>query len=204
MQTLNIHPDNPQPRLLQQAVQCIQRGGVVIYPTDSCYALGCDPTHKKALERIRQLRQLDVQHPLALICRTIAEMARYGQLEQKGFRIVKALVPGPCTFLLRATAEVPRRLQHTQHKSIGLRIPDNTLAMALLAALEAPLMTTSLILPNEAWPLDDREAIEKQCQSVDILLWSGPCGVETTTVLDLQRDDPVLVRAGKQDVSDWC
>lgn len=204
MDVLNIHPESPQLRLLQQAVHCIQRGGVVIYPTDSCYALGCDPTNKKALDKIRQLRQLDEQHQFTLMCSTIAEMAHYGQLDNKAFRLVKTLIPGPCTFLLRATAEVPRRLQHTKRKTIGLRIPDNAIAMALLTMLETPLMTTSLIMPNEEWPLYDREDIEKSCQTVDMLLWGGHCGIEPTTVLDLQGDEPVLVRAGKLDVSHWC
>ena len=204
MEILNIHPGNPQPRLLQQAVVCIQRGGVVIYPTDSCYALGCHPTHKKALDRIRQLRQLDEHHQFTLMCSTIAEMAHYGQLDNRTFRVVKALIPGPCTFLLRATAEVPRRLQHTKRKTIGLRVPGNTIAMALLTALKAPLMTTSLIMPGEDWPLHDKDDIEKRCQTMDMLLWGDSCGIELTTVLDLQRDQPVLVRAGKLNVSHFC
>ena len=201
MQTLDIHPKSPQPRLLQQAVQCIRGGGVVIYPTDSSYALGCDPTNKKALDRIRQLRQLNEQHQLTLMCRTIAEIAHYGQLDNQAFRLIKTLVPGPCTFLLRATADVPRRLQHTKRKTIGLRMPDNVIATALLTALDAPLMTTSLIMPGDEWPLYEKEAIEKYCHNMDLLLWGDSCGIEPTTVLDLRGDTPLLVRAGKLDVS---
>lgn len=197
MEVLNIHPQSPQPRLLQQAVQCLQQEGIVIYPTDSCYAMGCLPTAKKALDKIRQMRQLDNQHQFTFMCSEISEMASYGLLNNPAFRLVKSLVPGPCTFLLRATAEVPRRLQHVKRKTIGLRIPDNGIAMALVKALDKPLMTTSLIMPGELWPLNDCKEILKRCQGTDILLWGGSCGTELTTVLDLQGDKPLQVRAGK-------
>lgn len=198
-QLLHIHPDNPQPRLLNLAVDVIRKDGVLVYPTDSTYALGCHPGNKAGLERIRQLRQLDERHNLTLICRDLSELATYAVVDNRMFRLLKAATPGPYTFLLKASSEVPRRLAHPKRKTIGLRLPQHTVTQALLEALDAPLLSTTLLLPGDAWPLNDAEEIQARIgKQVDLILDGGACGLEPTTVVDLASEDaPLLIRRGK-------
>ncbi len=202
MQYLVIHPDNPQPRLISQAVAVLRHGGIVVYPTDSCYALGCHLGDKAALERIRRIRQLDEQHNFTLMCQDLSELATYARVGNQAFRLLKALTPGPYTFILTASREVPRRLQHPRRKTIGLRVPDHPIAQALLETLGEPMLSVTLILPGEELPLTDpeeiREHLEKQ---VDVIIDGGYCGHEPTTVIDLSGETPLVVRQGKGDIS---
>lgn len=202
MQYLVIHPDNPQPRLISQAVAVLRHGGIVAYPTDSSYALGCHLGDKAALERIRRIRQLDEQHNFTLMCQDLSELATYARVGNQAFRLLKALTPGPYTFILTASREVPRRLQHPRRKTIGLRVPDHPIAQALLETLGEPMLSVTLILPGEDMPLTDpeeiRERLEKQ---VDVIIDGGYCGHEPTTVIDLSGETPVVLRHGKGDIS---
>ncbi|MDH7943013.1 L-threonylcarbamoyladenylate synthase [Pseudohongiella sp. SYSU M77423] len=199
-QTLEIHPDNPEPRKISQAADILLGGGVVVYPTDSTYALACHIGDKNALERIRRIRQLSDKHNLTLMCRDLSEIATYARVSNSAYRLLKAYTPGPYTFILPATAEVPRRLMHPKRKTIGLRIPDHAVAQALLEATGEPVMTTSLILPGEEHPLSEIYDIEEQMGNlVDLIVDSGACGLEATTVVDLVDGSPQLVRAGKGD-----
>jgi len=200
-QFLQIHPENPQARLIQRAVEIIRDGGVVVYPTDSGYALGCHIGDKEAMERIRAIRKLDDKHHFTLVCRDLSELSTYAKVDNSAYRLIKRLTPGPYTFLLMATREVPRRLQHAKRKTIGLRVPDNVIAQSLLAALGEPIMSTTLIMPGDEMPLTDpydiREILE---HSVDLVIDGGYCGIEPTTVLDMASDPPAVVRLGKGDV----
>ena len=200
-QFFTIHPDNPNLRLIRQATEVLRNGGVVVYPTDSCYALGCHLDDKEAVARIRQIRKLDEHHHLTLMCRDLSEISRYARVDNAKFRLLKANTPGNYTFILGATKEVPRRLQHPKRSTIGMRIPDNPVALALLEELGEPLLSTTLILPDEDGPLDDaahiRELLEKQ---VDLVIDGGSVGIEFTTVIDLTGDKPVLLRRGKGNV----
>lgn len=194
-----IHPENPQQRLIQQAVQIIRKGGVIIYPTDSAYAIGCHIGDKDSLDRIRRIRQLDENHPLTLICRDISEVSQYAKIDDnRTFRLIKANIPGSFTFSLPATKEVPRRLLNPKRKTIGIRIPDNQILLDLLRELNEPLLSTSLILPGKKLPLADpleiREILEHQ---VDLIIDGGNCGLEPTTVIDLLNDEPIILRQGK-------
>lgn len=196
-QYFTIHPENPQPRLLKRAAEIVAEGGLVVYPTDTTYALGCQIGDKGALERIRQIRRLDKHHHFTLACRDLSELATYARVADASFRILKQLTPGPFTFLLPATREVPRRLIHPKKKTIGLRIPDNPIALGLLEALGAPMMTTTMLLPGHLHPLADPEEIRDRLQSsVDAIIDGGHCGVEPTTVLDLTDAVPEVVREG--------
>lgn len=201
-QFFQIHPENPQHRLIQQAVEIIRKGGVIVYPTDSAYALGCHIGDKDALERIRTLRKLDKNHNFTLMCRDLSELATYARVNNQAFRLLKNHTPGAYTFILEATADVPRRLMHPKRKTIGLRVPDNAIALALLEELGEPLMTSSLLLPNEEYamtdPYDIRDTLEHM---VDLVIDGGYCGLEPTTVVDLTDDTPQLVRQGKGDFS---
>ncbi|MCP1674780.1 tRNA threonylcarbamoyl adenosine modification protein (Sua5/YciO/YrdC/YwlC family) [Natronocella acetinitrilica] len=202
-QYFEIHPETPQPRLIQQAVKIIREGGVVVYPTDSTYALGCAMGEKQALERIRLIRRLGNKHNFTLACRDLSEIGTYARIENTAYRLLKAFTPGPYTFVLRATGEVPRRLQHPKRKTIGIRVPDHPVARALLEALGEPLMSTSLLLPEQddmpyTDPQDIREAIGKQ---VDLIIDAGPCGMEPSTVVDLYDGVPEVLRRGKGDAS---
>lgn len=201
-QFFQIHPDNPQQRLVQQAADIIRKGGLVVYPTDSAYALGCHIGDKDALERVRALRKLDKNHNFTLMCRDLSELATYARVSNQVFRLLKNHTPGAYTFILEATAEVPRRLLHPKRKTIGLRVPDNAITLALLQELGEPLMTSSLLLPGEEFPMTDpydmRETLEHH---VDLIIDGGYCGMEPTTVIDLTDDTPVLVRQGKGDFS---
>jgi len=198
-QFLQIHPENPQARLIQQAVEIVRAGGVIIYPTDSAYALGCQIGNKQALERIRRIRQVDETHHLTLVCRDLADIGNYANIQDNAiFRLIKKYTPGPYTFLLKASKEVPRQLQHPKRKTIGVRIPDNNIVQALLAELNEPLMSSTLIMPNEIEPLTDPEMMQHYLgKQVDLIIDGGFCGSASTTVLDLFNDIPLLVRQGK-------
>ncbi len=201
-QFFQIHPENPQHRLVVQAADIIRKGGVVVYPTDSAYALGCHIGDKDALERIRSLRKLDKHHNFTLMCRDLSELATYARVDNKVFRLLKNHTPGAYTFILEATAEVPRRLLHPKRKTIGLRVPDNAIALALLEELGEPLMTSSLLLPGDEFPMTDPYDIRDSLEHyVELVIDGGYCGLEPTSVVDLTGDLPELVRQGKGDFS---
>lgn len=201
-QIFDIHPDNPQARLIQQAVEIIRQGGIVAYPTDSAYALGCHMGDKAALEKIRRIRQLDKNHHFTLVCKNLKELGNYAQVDNAAFRMVKSLIPGPYTFLLKATKDVPKVLMHPKRKTIGLRVPDNNIVQHLLEKLGEPLLSTTLILPGETLPVVEPYDINELLQGqVDLIIDGGNCGLEPTTVVDLINWPPVLVREGKGDVS---
>jgi tRNA threonylcarbamoyl adenosine modification protein (Sua5/YciO/YrdC/YwlC family) len=192
-----IHPNNPQQRLLVRAAEIITAGGLVVYPTETTYALGCQIGDKAALERIRQIRQLDKHHHFTLACRDLSEISTYARVSDSSFRILKQLTPGPYTFLLAASREVPRRLVHPKKKTIGLRIPQHPVALGLLEVLEAPMMTTTMQLPGDLLPLADPEEIRDRLQKlVDLIIDSGSGGATATTVIDLTGPHPEVVRAG--------
>lgn len=201
-QFFQIHPDNPQVRLIKQAADIVRKGGIIVYPTDSAYAIGCHIGDKKALERIRRIRQLDDKHNFTLVCRDLSELASFARVDNTQYRLLKACTPGPYTFILKATAEVPRRLMHQKRKTIGLRVPENPTAQALLAELNEPLMSVTLIMPGDADPLIDPYDIRSTLEhDVDLVIDGGYCGLEMTTVVDLADDEPALVRQGKGDVA---
>ncbi|HSG89935.1 MAG TPA: L-threonylcarbamoyladenylate synthase [Pseudomonadales bacterium] len=201
-QYFSIHPDNPQARLVHQATEIVRAGGVIVYPTDSAYAIACALENKDGLERIRRIRQVDKDHQFTLVCRDLSELATYARVDNSVFRLLKAHTPGAYTFVLEATREVPRRLMHPKRRSIGLRVPANATALALLEDLGAPLMSSTLILPGDDLPLADpwdiRELLEHQ---VDLVIDGGFCGYEPTTIVDLTGDVPRLVRRGSGEVA---
>ena len=197
-QFFSIHPDNPQPRLIKRAAEIVRGGGVIVYPTDSCYALGCRLGDKTAAERMRTIRQVDARHHFALVCRDLAEIAVYAKIDNRQFRLLKAATPGSYAFILQATREVPKRLQHPSRRTIGLRVPDHKVVRALLAELGEPLLSTTLLLPGDDVPLNDMETIRARLeQQVDLILDGGSCGIEPTTVVNLTGDIPVITRVGK-------
>ncbi len=199
-QFFQIHPDNPQPRLIKQAAQIIHGGGIVALPTDSCYALVCHLDDKAAVERLRRIRGIDEKHHLTLLCRDLSEIAEYARVDNRQFRILKAATPGPYTVILEATKSVPRRLSHPSRKTIGLRVPENTIAHALLAELGQPLIGTTLMLPGDEEMLNDAELIRERLQkSIDLTIDGGACSLEPTTVIDLTGAEPVLMRQGRGD-----
>lgn len=199
-QLFAIHPDNPQARLLRKAVNCIQEGGIIVYPTDSGYALGCQIGNKSALERMRQLRQLEKHHNMTLVCRDLSDLGTYARVSKPIFRLLKAFTPGSYTFILNASSEVPRLMLHPKRKTLGLRIPDNAIALALLECLDAPLVSTSLILPHCKIPLSEPDAIKDLVgNKIDVIIDGGNCGYEPTTIVDLTGDIPVVLREGKGD-----
>jgi tRNA threonylcarbamoyl adenosine modification protein (Sua5/YciO/YrdC/YwlC family) len=199
-QFFQIHPDTPQPRLIRRSVEILLEGGVIVYPTDSSYALGCQIGEKAAMERVRQIRRVDEKHNLTLLCRDLSEIATYARIDNQAFRLLKSLTPGPYTFIYEATKQVPRRLLHPKRKSIGIRVPDNAICRALLAELDQPILSTTLILPGEDLPLTDpyemRDLLDRQ---VDLVIDGGFCGLEPTTVVDMTESPPRVVRAGKGD-----
>jgi len=201
-QFFNIHHDNPQPRLINQTVEILKRGGVIVYPTDSCYALGCKIGDKEAAMRLLSVRGLDGGHDLTLICRDLSELGHYAQVDNAQFRVLKQHTPGPYTFILRGTREVPKRLLHKRHDTIGLRVPDHPVVQALLAELGEPLLSSTLLLSGEDVPLTEpweiRERLEHQ---VDLVIDGGACGFTPTTVVDLTTDTPAVLRYGKGDTS---
>lgn len=199
-QYFDIHPDNPQARLINQAVDIIRQGGVVAYPTDSAYALGCHLGDKNAIERIRRLRQLDDKHNFTLMCRDLSELGVYAKVDNVTFRLLKANTPGPYTFILKATTEVPRRLMHPKRRTIGLRIPKHQITLDLLEALGEPLMSVTLILPDETLPLTDPEVIRDRLgKQVDLIIDGGACNLEPTTVVSLENDQVEVLRVGLGD-----
>lgn len=199
-QYFQIHPENPQKRLIKQACQIIVNGGLIVYPTDSSYALGCQLGNKTAMERIRRLRQLDDSHNFTLVCRDLSELSVYARFNNAVYRLIKAHTPGPYTFVLPATKEVPRRLQHPKRKTIGLRIPTHNIALALLAELDEPLMSSTLIMPGESLPMTEAEDIVEQIgKHVDLVIDGGACGNEPTTVVEFIDDLPEIARIGMGD-----
>jgi tRNA threonylcarbamoyl adenosine modification protein (Sua5/YciO/YrdC/YwlC family) len=197
-QFLQIHPVNPQSRLIQQAVEIIRAGGLVVYPTDSSYALGCHVGDKAGMERIRRIRDLDNKHNFTLMCRDLSEIATYAKVDNSCYRLMKSLSPGPYTFILKATHEVPRRLQNPKRKTIGIRIPDHPITQALLAELGEPLMSSTLILPGQDRPETDANDIRERLENdVDLVIDGDNCGLEPTTVIDLVEGSLQVVRKGR-------
>ena len=197
-QYLQIHPDDPQPRYLERAATLVREGGIVAFPTDSCYALGCHLGDKAAVDRIRAIREVDERHHLTLMCRDLSEIAQYARVDNAQYRLLKATTPGSYTFILEGTKELPRRVLHPKRKTIGLRVPDHKVALALLAALGEPLLTTTLMLPGDEAPLTEGWEIQDRLDGhVDLILDGGHCGTEPTTVVDLSGGQPVLIRAGR-------
>ena len=198
---LDIHPTHPQERLIDKAVACLQSGGIIIYPTDSAYALGCAIDNHDGIARIRQIRQLDEQHNFTLMCRDLSEISSYASFDTTVFRLLKAHTPGPYTFIMTATKEVPKRLQHPKKKTIGLRIPDHPVTLALLARLGVPMLSVSLILPGESDAIADISDLPSGVSSaVDEIIDSGSCGIVPTSVIDLTSDVPKVIRIGKGSV----
>jgi tRNA threonylcarbamoyl adenosine modification protein (Sua5/YciO/YrdC/YwlC family) len=199
-QFFQIHPANPQTRLIRRSVEILLEGGVILYPTDSSYALGCQIGEKSAMERIRRIRRLDDKHNFTLVCRDLSEITTYARIDNQAFRLLKSLTPGPYTFIHEATKQVPRRLLHPRRKTIGIRVPDNEICRALLGEMDQPILSTTLILPEHDRPLTDpeemRDLLDKQ---VDLIIDGGFCGLEPTTVVDMTTDPPSVTRIGKGD-----
>jgi tRNA threonylcarbamoyl adenosine modification protein (Sua5/YciO/YrdC/YwlC family) len=199
-QFFQIHPENPQSRLINQAVEIIKKGGVVIYPTDCAYALGCHLGDKKALERIKRIRQLDDKHNFTLVCRDLSEISTYAKVENTNYRLLKSHTPGAFTFILKATSEVPRRLLHPKRRTIGIRVPDHPITLALTEALGEPIMSTSLIMPGDEMPLMDPYEMRQLLQNqVDLIIDGGYCGLEATSVVNLVEEVPEVIRQGAGD-----
>jgi tRNA threonylcarbamoyl adenosine modification protein (Sua5/YciO/YrdC/YwlC family) len=200
-QFFSIHPNNPQPRLIRNTVEILNNGGLIVYPTDSCYALGCLIGNKDAMERIRRIRKVDANHHFTLVCRDLSEISIYAKIDNTAYRLLKARTPGPYTFLLKATHEVPRRLQTPKRNTIGIRVPNHTVTQALLSQLDQPLMSSTLVLPDSQLPLTDpldmRERLEHE---VELIINGGSCGTEPTTVIDLIDGTPTVMRQGKGEV----
>ncbi len=195
---IEVHAQNPQPRLLHQAAQILADGGVAAIPTDSCYALVCHLDDKPAVDHIRRLRRIDERHHLSLLCRDLSEIAAYARVDNASYRLLRLATPGPYTFILEATREVPRRLSHPSRKTIGIRVPDHPVALQLLHELGQPLIGTSLQLPGDELPLTDPEQIRERLHNeLDLVLDAGNCGVEPTTVIDLSAGTPTVLRVGR-------
>jgi len=202
-QLFSIHPENPQIRLINQVVDIIQRGGVVVYPTDSGYALGCQLGEKNAVDQIRRIKKVDDKHHLTLVCRDLSELSHYAKVDNVAYRLIKSHTPGPYTFILKATSEVPRRLLHAKRKTIGLRVPDNRIAQDMLGSLNEPIMSSTLILPGEDMPMTDPYEIQDLLgNQVDAVIDGGFCGMEETTIVDFTGDAPEIVREGAG-IADW-
>lgn len=202
---LEIHPETPQPRLIQRVVEQIRKGGVVAYPTDSGYALGCSLGEKKAIERIKQMRQLDDKHNFTLVCADLSEISTYAKVDNAVFRLLKAHTPGAYTFILNATSEVPRLLLHPKRRSIGVRVPDSQIARSLIDALGMPLMSVTLIPPGEELPMTDPEDIrERFGHQLETVIDGGACSLEPTTVVDLRDLPPQILREGRGDTAPFA
>jgi tRNA threonylcarbamoyl adenosine modification protein (Sua5/YciO/YrdC/YwlC family) len=201
-QFFSIHVNNPNPRLIRQAAAIVRDGGIIVYPTDSCYALGCHIGDKAAMTRIRTIRQVNDKHHFTLVCRDLAEISHYAKVDNRQYRLLKATTPGSYTFILQASREVPRRLQHPKRYTIGLRVPDHPVVNALLSELNEPLLSSTLILPADEVPLNDAEEIRERLEhQVELVMDAGSCGIEMTSVIDLTRDAPEIVRQGKGDLA---
>ena len=204
-QFFQIHPENPQARLIRQVVEIVRKGGVIVYPTDSAYALGCMLGNKDAVARMRMIRDLDKDHNFTLVCRDLSDISTYAKVDNTAYRLLKNHTPGAYTFILQGTKEVPKRFLHAKRKTIGLRIPEHPIAQALLEELGEPMLSSSLILPGDEFPMIDpyeiRQLLEKQ---VDLVIDGGYCGMELTTVIDMVDDAPVLLREGKGDPSSFA
>lgn len=199
-QYFEVHPDNPQPRLLKQAAQILHGGGIAAIPTDSSYALVCHLDDKAAAEQLRRIRGFDDKHHLTLLCRDLSELASYARVDNRQYRLLKLGTPGPFTFILEATKEVPRRVSHPSRRTIGLRVPDHRVTQALLDLLGQPLLATTLIAPGEREPMNDPHQIRERLQkSLQAVVDAGACPMQPTTVIDLSADEPVLVRQGRGD-----
>ena len=198
---LQIHPDNPQPRYIKRVAEVLREGGVIVYPTDSGYALGCHIGDKNAMARFRRIRELDSKHNFTLVCRDLSEISIYAKVDKAAYRMIKSLTPGPFTFIMMATREVPRRLQNPKRKTIGFRVPDNRIAAAILEELNEPIMSSTLILPGNEFPETDAYEIrEKLDYKVDLVIDGGYCGIDPTTVVDVVSGEPEVLRYGKGDV----
>ena len=196
-QYFKIHNENPQARLVSQSVSILRQGGVIVYPTDSSYALGCCIGEKTALDRIRKLRQIPAEQNMTLFCRDMSEIATYASVDNSAFRMMKSLTPGPYTFILKAKRDVPKRLQHPKRKTIGIRIPNNPISLALLAALGEPMISISLVLPNEDLPETEPDVIDDKIgKQVDLIIDGEAGGLDFTTILDMTGDEPVILREG--------
>jgi tRNA threonylcarbamoyl adenosine modification protein (Sua5/YciO/YrdC/YwlC family) len=201
-QLFELHPRNPQLRLIRRAVEILREGGLIVYPTDSCYALGCHIGDKTAMERIQRIRRTDKNHHFTLVCRDLSEIARYARVENWQYRLLKAHTPGPYTFILEATREVPRRLMNPKRRTIGLRVPDHPVVQMLLAELAEPIMSSTLLLPGDDLPLTDALEIRERLQhDVEAVLDAGSCGVEPTTVIDLAGGGVAVTRVGRGDAT---
>lgn len=197
-----IHPVTPQKRLIHRAVEIIDQGGLIAYPTDSCYALGCHIGDKQAMERIRKIRKVDDKHHFTLVCKDLSELSTYAVVDNSAYRLMKNCTPGPYTFLLKATHEVPRRLQTPKRKTIGLRVPNHPIALQLCEELGQPLMSSTLIMPGRDEPLSDPQEMRDLLEhDVDLVIDGGYCGIEATTVIDFVESSPTVLRQGKGDVS---
>jgi tRNA threonylcarbamoyl adenosine modification protein (Sua5/YciO/YrdC/YwlC family) len=203
-QWLSVHPLNPQKRLLERVAAEVRAGGVIVYPTDSCYALGCRLDDKVATERVRVIRKFPKHHLFTLVCRDLSEISTYARVDNSQFRLLKSMTPGPYTFILKATGEAPRRMQHETRKTIGLRIPQHPITQALLTVLGEPLLSCTLILPEDQLPVSDPETVRPRLHhQVDVVVHGGNCGYEPTTVIDLTESEPRIIRMGKGKVS-WA
>lgn len=199
-QIFRVHPESPQSRLIKQAADIIRKGGVAIYPTDGAYAIGCVMGDKRALDRIIQIRRLDAKHNFTLLCRDLSELATYARVDNIAYRLLKHNTPGPYTFILRGTLEVPRRLMHPKKKTIGLRVPDNAIALALLEELNEPMMTATLQMPGDEYPMTDpEEMLQFMGKQVDLVIDGGWGEMVCTTVIDMTEDNPQVIREGKGD-----
>ncbi len=195
-----IHPKRAQKRLIQRAVQIIDQGGLIVYPTDSCYALGCHIGDKHAMQRIRRIRQVDEKHHFTLVCRDLSELSTYAMVDNSAYRLMKRCTPGPYTFLLKATHEVPRRLLSPKRRTIGLRVPEHAVALQLCEELGGPLMSSTLILPGDTEPMSDPQTMRERLEHVvDLVIDGGYCGVQATTVINLTTESPTIERQGKGD-----
>jgi tRNA threonylcarbamoyl adenosine modification protein (Sua5/YciO/YrdC/YwlC family) len=199
---IEVHPTHPQLRLISQAVEIVRAGGIVVYPTDSCYALGCHIGDKAAMERIARIRQTDKHHHFTLVCRDLSEIAKYARVSNQQYRTLRAFTPGPYTFLLLATRETPKRLQNEKRRAIGIRVPDHPVPQAILAELGEPIMSSTLLLPGDEDPMTDAGEIQERLyHQVDAVIDGGNCGMVPTSVIDLAGPAPVVVRKGKGDVA---
>ncbi len=203
-QFFTLHPTHPEPRLIKRAVDIVRGGGLIAYPTDSCYALGCHIGDKGAMERIRRVRGVDERHHFTLVCRDLSDIGTFAKVNNAQYRLLKAHTPGSYTFILDATRELPRRLAHPKRATVGVRVPEHPVTHALLTELNEPLLSSTLMMPGDENPLNDAEAIRARLEhEVDLILDGGVCGIEPTTVIDLSASEPILIRKGKGEIASF-